>query len=245
LKKVKIEFEIQIRDLNGDSKQEAENLKAEEEHLSIELHAQINQLKDNLEKERESMRERDQNAERDLHNIRAELELTKQENHKLQEQIERLKIDVQEELDAPSADIKEKAVDKTKACNHGPQIRELQGKVEELEGNMFLKETEIEQLKEELEELRKQKGEHGPLPEADMKEKEQEIIHGPEVEGLKHKLHELEVVIQEKEVQIKALQNELDKKSSNIEIKERIVEVVKECDHAQEIEDLQGQIEIL
>jgi len=52
-------------------------------------------------------------------------------------------------------------------------------------------------------------------------------------------------VIQEKEVQIKALQNELDKKSSNIEIEERIVEVVKECDHAQEIEDLQGQIEIL
>jgi len=75
--------------------------------------------------------------------------------------------------------------------------------------------------------------------------KEKEIMHGPEVEDLKHKLHELEVMMLEKEVQIKALQNELEKKSLNIEIEERIVEVVEECDHAQEIEDLQGQIEIL
>jgi len=86
--------------------------------------------------------------------------LTKQENQKLQEEIERLRIDVQRELDNSSVDIQEKPVDiqerpvdiqekpvdKTKTCNHGPQIRELQGKVEELERDIFLKESEIEKL---------------------------------------------------------------------------------------------------
>jgi len=77
-----------------------------------------------------------------------EIELDENKAHfltlieKKDEEIERLKIDVQREL--PSVDIKEKPVDKTKACNHGPQIRELQGKVEELEGDIFLKESEID-----------------------------------------------------------------------------------------------------
>ena len=235
----------------ADLKEEMEKTQNDLLNKNRDLHDEIGKLKEDFAKENERLHDKLDEKEDQIKNFRDELEKHAKEHRPHQ----------------PEVQVQEKIVERVKECDHIPEIRKLQGKVEMLEGDSSLKEGEINELKQIIQRLegavtdkdKKIMALHDEINRLgqDLHHDDNDLrdeLHKARVEALelKDQIVDKDRTIESLIGEIAALRMEIEKhqkdhkpESPGVQIQEKIIEILKECEHAPEIKELRGKVEAM